>query len=137
MDKWVDLWVHCIVIKLVEYFPVFKWSLTNYYNIALLCFVVPEVEMVHNLTFSGNEECTFDRRKGQGFVLYVPKEAVSSNDCTVEMKSQVVTQSKPEFIFPEGSKLVNHVVHPGNYQNRCLLKSSTVPSSGMTLSTPR
>ena len=67
--------------------------------------------MVQDLTFSGNEECTFDRRKGQGFVLHVPKEAVSSNDGAVEMKSQVATQSKPEFVFPEGSKLVSSMYH--------------------------
>ena len=68
------------------------------------------VEEEH-LTFRGNEECTFDRRKGQGFVLHVPKGAVLSSDCTVEVKSRVVSQSTPEFIFPEGSKLVSGLYH--------------------------
>ena len=68
------------------------------------------VEEEH-LTFHGNEECTFDRRKGKGFVLHVPKGAVPSSDCTVEVKSHVVSQSTPEFIFPEGSKLVSGVYH--------------------------
>ena len=63
------------------------------------------------LTFSGNEERTFDRRKGRGFVLHVPKGAVPSSDCTVEVKSHVVSQSTPEFIFPKGSKLVSGVYH--------------------------
>ena len=90
---------------------IFPCLQVEFNNIALLCFVIPAVEMVHNLTFSGNEECTFDHRKEQGFVLHVPKEAVSSNDCTVEMKSQVVSQSTPEFIFPEGSKLVSSMYH--------------------------
>jgi len=64
-----------------------------------------------HLTLSGNEERTFDRRKGQGFVLHVPKGAVSSSDCIVAVKSRVVSQSTPEFIFPEGSKLVSGVYH--------------------------
>jgi len=63
------------------------------------------------LAFSGNEERTFDRRKGQGFVLHVPKGAVSSSNCTVTVKSCVVSQSTPEFIFPKGSKLVSGMYH--------------------------
>jgi len=68
------------------------------------------VEEEH-LALSGNEERTFDRRKGRGFVLHVPKGAVSSSDCTVKVKSHLVSQSTPEFIFPEGSKLVSGVYH--------------------------
>ena len=68
------------------------------------------VEEEH-FTFIENEECTFDRRKGQGFVLRVPKGAVSSSDCTVEVQSRVVSLLTPEFIFPEGSKLVSGVYH--------------------------
>ena len=67
--------------------------------------------MVHDLTFSRNEESTFDRRKGQGFVLHVPKGAVSSSDCTVQVKSFVVSQSTPKFTFPEGSELASGVYH--------------------------
>ena len=63
------------------------------------------------LTFSANEERTFDHRKGQGFVLHVPKGAIVSSDCTIEVKSYVVGQSTPKFIFPEGSKLVSGVYH--------------------------
>ena len=70
-----------------------------------------EIVEEEQLTFSGNEECTFDCRKGQGFVLHVPKGDVSSSDCTVEVKSHVVSQSTPEFVFPEGSKLVSGVYH--------------------------
>ena len=70
-----------------------------------------EVVEEEHLTFSGNEERTFDRRKGQGFVLHIPKGAVSSSDCTVEVKSCVVSQLTPEFIFPEGSQLVSGVYH--------------------------
>ena len=79
----------------------------------LLYFVLPELEtvVVEHLTISGNEEHTFDRRKGQGFVLHVPKGAVSSSNCTVKVKSRVVSQSTPEFVFPEGSKLVSGVYH--------------------------
>ena len=62
-------------------------------------------------TFSRNEECTFDRRKGQGFILHIPKGAVSSRNCTVTVKSCVVSQSTPEFIFPVGSNLVSGVYH--------------------------
>ena len=64
-----------------------------------------------HLTFSRDEECTFDRRKEQGFVLQVPKGAVSSSDCTVNVKSLVVNQSTPEFSFPEGTKLASGVYH--------------------------
>lgn len=63
------------------------------------------------LTFSSDEECTFDRRKKQGFVLHVPKGAVSSSDCTVKVKSFVVTQSTPEFIFPKDTMLASGVYH--------------------------
>ena len=70
-----------------------------------------EVVEEEHLTFSGNEERTFDHRKGQGFVLHIPKGAVSSSDCTVEVKSCVVSQLTPEFIFPEGSQLVSGVYH--------------------------
>ena len=65
------------------------------------------VEEEH-LTFHRNEERTFE---GQGVFLHVPKGAVSSRDCTVEVKSRVVSQSTPEFIFPEGSTLVSGVYH--------------------------
>ena len=64
-----------------------------------------------HLVFSGNEERTFDRRKGQGFVLSVPKGAISSGDCTVEVKSCVVGQQTQGFTFPEGSKLASAVYH--------------------------
>ena len=67
--------------------------------------------MVQHFTLSESEECTFDRRNGQGFVLHVPKGAVSSSDCTVTVKSHVVNQLTPKFIFPEGSKLVSGVYH--------------------------
>ena len=68
------------------------------------------VEEEH-LVFSGNEERTFDRRKGQGFILIVPKGAISSGDCTVEVKSCVVGQQTLGFTFPEGSKLASAVYH--------------------------
>ena len=64
-----------------------------------------------HFTIHTNEEHTFDRRKEQGFVLHVPKGAVSSYDCAVEVKSRVVSQSTSEFIFPEGSRLVSGVYH--------------------------
>ena len=76
-------------------------------------FVVSEVEMVEeeHLALSRNEERTFDCWKRQGFVLHVPKGAVSSSNCTVTVKSCVVSQSTPEFIFPKGSKLVSGMYH--------------------------
>ena len=76
-------------------------------------FVIPELEAVEEelLTFSATEERTFDHRKGQGFVLHVPKGAVLSSDCTIKVKSYVARQSTPKFIFPEGSKLVSGVYH--------------------------
>ena len=83
-------------------------GLAEFNNIALF---IPEVEMVEDLTFSWNEESTFDRRKGHGFVLHVPKGAVSSSNCTVQVKSFVVSQSTPEFTFPEGLELVSGVYH--------------------------
>ena len=64
-----------------------------------------------HLVFSGNEEHTFDRRKGQGFILNVPKGAILSGDCTVEVKSCVVGQQTRGFTFPEGSKLASAVYH--------------------------
>ena len=64
-----------------------------------------------HLVFSGNEERTFDRRKGQGFVLSVPKGAISSGDCTVEVKACVVGQETQGFMFPEGTKLASAVYH--------------------------
>jgi len=72
-----------------------------------------EVEVIEeeHLVFSGNEERTFDRRKGQGFVLSVPKGAISSGDYTVEVKSCVVGQQTQGFTFPEGSKLASAVYH--------------------------
>ena len=63
------------------------------------------------LTFSANEERTFDHSNGEGFVLHIPKGAVSSSACTVKITSYVVRQSTPAFIFPEGSKLVSGVYH--------------------------
>ena len=57
------------------------------------------------------EEKTFDYSKERGFVLHVPKGAVLSSDCTVQVKSYVVSQLTPGFIFPEGSKLVSGVYH--------------------------
>ena len=64
-----------------------------------------------HFTIRANEEHTFDRRKEQGFVLHVPKGAVSSYDCAVEVKSRVVSQPTSEFIFLERSRLVSCVYH--------------------------
>lgn len=63
------------------------------------------------LTFSTNEECTFDHREGQGFLLNVTKGAVLSGNCTVKVKSYVVSQSNPGFIFPNSSNLVTGMYH--------------------------
>jgi len=68
------------------------------------------VEEEH-LTFRRNEECIFDRRKDQGFVLQVPQRAISANKCTVDVKSCAVSQSTPDFIFPEGLNLVSGAYH--------------------------
>ena len=68
------------------------------------------VEEEH-LTFRPNEECTFDRRKEQGFVLQVPQRAISAKNCTVEVKSRAVSQSTADFIYPEGLNLVSGAYH--------------------------
>ena len=63
------------------------------------------------LTFSSDEEYTFDRRKEQGFVLHVPKGAVSSSDCTLKVKSFIVTQSKPKYMFTREATFASGVYH--------------------------
>ena len=56
----------------------------------------------------------------------VPKGAVSSSNCTVKTKSRVVSQLTPEFISPEGSKLVSGVYILQDSQHQPQVGTSSV-----------